>query len=208
MFDLQGQFTAKVISATDKACIVSYPTDEDWCGRVKSQRTIRRSLGRKKAEYDVSPTYDFDAQLLERIRIDKDGDPLDKNEATHVIDRLDRTESLSVEREGGAYRITLKVYGGARVVHVLKVPSQKAADDYYRNSGKTRFEGRNTETRSFLEPSGALYDSLFAGSEGYAAAEGIAPLKTIPINHKAAALTEMLLAIAEALSEDDIDPEA
>jgi hypothetical protein len=85
---------------------------------------------------------------------------------------------------------------GARVVHVLRMPTAKEMQDHERASTSVVAARRSVETRAFLEPSGALYDKLHISHEGYAG--------TVPIVHKSAAVSEV---IAQLAIEADEDPE-
>ena len=97
--------------------------------------------------------------------------------------------------EGINYRIEMKV-PGARVVHVLRMPTAKEMQDHERASTSVVAARRSIETRAFLEPSGALYDKLHISHDGYAGA--------VPIVHKSAAVSEV---IAKLAIEADEDPE-
>lgn len=205
-FDLFGIFKVRIIAETDKIVTVRYPTDDEWVRRVRATKTFRKSLGRKRAEFTPSSTGAFDAELFKKIRSDASID-LDEFESTHVIDRLDRTEVLSTEREGRVYVSTFKTFGGSIVSHSLRIPTEKAVRKYYDQSGKTTFEARNSEIRSYLEPSGPFYDEHFESATGYVIPENKTLLECVPINHKSVIISEMLMTIQEASQEDaDIDP--
>lgn len=205
-FDLFGIFTVRLIAEIDKIVTVRYPTDDEWVKRVRAMKTLRKSLGRKRAEFTPSSTGAFDAELFKKIRSDNSMD-LDEFESTNVIDRLDRTEVISTVREGRTYVSSFKTFGGSIVSHSLQIPSEKFVRKYYDQSGKTIFEARNSEIRSFLEPSGPFYDERFEAATGYVVPEGKQLLECIPINHKSVIISEMLMAIQEANQEDmDIDP--
>ena len=100
-----------------------------------------------------------------------------------------------VEREGIDYRIGMKV-PGARVTHVLRMPTAKEMQDHERASTSVIAARRSVETRAFLEPSGALYDKVHVSHDGYAGA--------VPIVHKSAAVSEVIGYLA---IEGDDDPE-
>jgi hypothetical protein len=137
----------------------------------------------------------INAELFAKIRTDKDGPAFDDAEAGMVIGRIERCAVANVEREGINYRIEMKV-PGARVVHVLRMPTAKEMQDHERASTSVVAARRSVETRAFLEPSGALYDKLHISHEVYAG--------TVPIVHKSAAVSEV---IAQLAIEADEDPE-
>jgi hypothetical protein len=112
-----------------------------------------------------------------------------------VIGRIERCAVANVEREGINYRIEMKV-PGARVSHVLRMPTAKEMQDHERASTSVVAARRSVETRAFLEPSGALYDKLHISHDGYAGG--------VPIVHKSAAVSEV---IAQLAIEADEDPE-
>jgi hypothetical protein len=133
--------------------------------------------------------------LFKKIRIDKDGPEFDDAEAGMVIARVERSQVTDIQREGVNYRVEMKV-PGARVTHVLRMPTAKEMQDHERASTTVVAARRSVETRAFLEPSGALYDKLHVSHEGYAGA--------VPIVHKSAAVSEV---IAQLAIEGDDDPE-
>jgi hypothetical protein len=198
MFDQSKEFLVKILSGTEKACTVRYPSDEDWCARTRAQRAIRRLLGRGKSQYEVAGAEEADAELLGKIRLDKDGVELDAAEAAKVIERLERCQVLDAERAGDRFRIEMRVAGG-RVVHVLKIATQKDVLDYGRASVRAVDGRRQQEIRLALEPAAELWAKVRVAVEGYANPE------TVPIVHKDVAVVE-LLAQVEALQEED-DPE-
>src|SRR5271157_1489625 len=109
----------------------------------------------------------------------RDRPEFDDAEAGMVIGRIERCTVTTVDREGINYRIEMKV-PGARVAHVLRMPTAKEMQDHERASTSIVAARRSVETRAFLEPSGALYDKLHVAHEGYAGA--------VPIVHKSAAV--------------------
>ena len=180
VFDAAKPFVVPILSGGEKQCEVRFPTDEEWCGWARSQRTVRPKIN---------------AELFAKIRTDKDGPEFDDAEAGMVIGRIERCTVVNVEREGDNYRIEMKV-PGARVTHVLRMPTAKEMQDHERASTSVVAARRSIETRAFLEPSGALYDKLHVSHGGYAGA--------VPIVHKSAVVSEV---IAQLSIEADDDPE-
>jgi hypothetical protein len=156
---------------------------------------VRHFLGRGKSQSEDVDLPKINAELFAKIRTDKDGPEFDDAEAGMVIGRIERCAVANVEREGINYRIEMKV-PGARVVHVLRMPTAKEMQDHERSSTSVVAARRSVETRAFLEPSGALYDKLHISHDGYAGA--------VPIVHKSAAVSEV---IAQLAIEADEDPE-
>ena len=197
LFDGSREFQIAILSGAEKTCSVRYPSDEEWCGWARAQRTVRRFLGRGKSQSEDLDLPRINAELFAKIRVDKDGPEFDEAEAGMVIGRIERSTVTNVEREGNNYRIEMKV-PGARVVHVLRMPTAKEMQDHERASTSVVAARRSIETRAFLEPSGALYDKLHVSHEGYAGA--------VPIVHKSAAVTEVITQLAIDADEED-DPE-
>src|ERR1700722_11444798 len=194
-FDASKPFVVSILSGGVKSCEVRFPSDDEWCAWARAQRTVRHFLGRGKLHSEDEDRPQNNAELFSHIRIDKDGPEFDGAEAVMVIGRIERCAVATVEREGINYRIEMKV-PGARVVHVLRMPTAKEMQDHERASPSVVAARRSVETRAFLEPSGALYDKLHVLHDGYAGA--------VPIVHKSAAVSEV---IAQLAIEADEDPE-
>jgi hypothetical protein len=197
MFNSQSTFVVPVISGGRKECRVRFPTDAEWCERTRKQRSVRRFLGRGKSEFEALDSSVIDVELLERIRQDKDGVLFDAAEAAAVLAKLERAiVDGECEREGDQFRVALRV-PGAVVEHLVGIPTRKQMDKHEASSVKIVGARRAQEIRGFLEPSGELYDAIVKKSEGY-----VGP---VPIVHKAAVISEVLVALAaedeEALPE-------
>ena len=76
-------------------------TDDEWCRWARSQRTVRRFLGRGKSQSEDLDLPKINAELFAKIRTDKDGPEFDDAEAGIVIGRIERCTVTNVEREGG-----------------------------------------------------------------------------------------------------------
>lgn len=195
MFDASKPFEVPILSGGEKRCEVRFPSDDEWCRWARAQRTVRHFLGRGKSQSEDVDLSKVNAELFAKIRTDNDGPEFDEAEAGMVIGRIERCTVANVEREGINYRIEIKV-PGARVVHVLRMPTAKEMLDHERASTSVVAARRSIETRAFLEPSGVLYDKLHISHDGYAGA--------VPIVHKSAAVSEV---IAQLGIEADDDPE-
>ena len=195
MFDATKTIEVHILSGGDKRCEVRFPTDAEWCGWARAQRTVRHFLGRGKSQSEEVDLPKINADLFAKIRIDKDGPEFDDADAGMVIGRIERATITDVEREGNNYRLEMKVAGG-KVEHVLRMPTAREIQEHERASTSVVAARRSVETRAFLEPSGALYDKLHVSHDGYAAA--------VPIVHKSAAVSEV---IAQLAIEGDDDPE-
>jgi hypothetical protein len=196
--DVSKPFKVRIFSGEEKICTVRYPTKEEFCERVRKIKAVRRSLGRDKAQFDPSNQHQVDAELFEKIRQDKDGPSYDAAEAAQVIERVERCEVVSIEREGNYYRVEMKAHR-CDLVHTLRIP--KAADmlEYERMMPRPTHGNRTTEFRLALEPSIYLWSKCEPQVEGYA------DPGNVPVWHMDAAIQEVLR--QKALDEDEPDPE-
>jgi hypothetical protein len=194
-FDASKTIVVPILSGGEKQCEVRFPTDPEWCAWARSQRTVRHFLGRGKSQSEELDLPKINAELFAKIRVDKDGPEFDDAEAGMAIGRVERCTVASVEREGDNYRIAMKV-PGARVEHVLRMPTAKEMQEHERASTSVVAGRRSVETRAFLEPSGLLYDKLHVSHDGYES--------DVPIVHKSAAVSEV---IAQLAIDGDEDPE-
>ena len=110
---------------------------------------MRHFLGRGKSQSEDVDLPKINAELFAKIRTDKDGPEFDDAEAGMVIGRIERCAVANVEREGINYRIEMKI-PGARVVHVLRMPTAKEMQDHERASTSVVAARRSVETRAFL----------------------------------------------------------
>jgi len=195
VFDATKPIVVPILSGGEKRCEVRFPTDDEWCAWARAQRTVRHFLGRGKSQSEDLDLPKINAELFAKVRTDKDGPEFDDAEAGLVIGRVERCAVTGIDRQGNNYRIDMKV-PGARVAHVLRMPTAKEMQDHERASTSVVAARRSIETRAFLEPSGLLYDKLHVSHDGYAAA--------VPIIHKSAAVSEV---IAQLAIEADDDPE-
>lgn len=190
-------FTVTVRSGEEqKKCRLRFPTDQEWEERVRKVKVLRTAVGRDKYQSDAPGEKAADAELFNRIWLDRDGQSqsFDDAEASRAISKIDNSRVLSAEQDGGRYRITLEV-PTAEVMALLRPPSRKQVDEYERRS-MTFLSGRRTqEFRSTLEPAKELFDALVVETEGYPD-----PCR-IPIIHKFAFITELLTQCEEAVGE-------
>lgn len=196
MFDASQQFQLKLLSGTEKICLVRFPTDEEACDRARKLVVHIRTGEHGGTKRDVPNSEEADQELFEKIRVDRDGAPLEAADAVTVIERLLGVEVLDSSREGETIRVELKVFR-ARVVHVLRVPTLGQIRKYGRAVSGVENMRRHRELRTMLEPAGPFWDSLLVKTEGYA--EG----SKIPILHKDAAIDEMIYQIDLAMREPD-----
>ena len=216
MFDSRSEFAVEIMSGGEKRCTLQYPTDAMWCAVSRKRRVVESFLGRRKSQSRVVGGEAATAELFTKIRLDSlcaGRDEFDEAEACAAIDKLSRCQVLSCEREGNAYRVTMRVYAGMlehegqlrdayqRVEHILRIPLQADSLAYSRAAVPPSTDGPNSrEIRVYLEPSAEFWAKIGTAASGYA--EG----SSVPIVHKDSAI----IALRQALdvgSEDD-DPEA
>ena len=112
-------------SAGVKTIRVRFPSDEEWTERQRRRKVIIKQLGRGVSETIIANGEDADAALLAKIRVPEEGAPdVDAFEASRIMEQLSQAEVDDVAQAGDAFRVTLRVLGGA-VAHVLRMPSAK-----------------------------------------------------------------------------------
>lgn len=187
MFDTTKPFIVEIVSGGIRRAIVRYPTDDEWCQRVKAQRILRHDIGRGRSTSEVTPLLQHDDALF-RVLLNgsKPEADFDDYEASLVIDTLAKAEvAESASLSDAQLRVTLAVFGKVETVHLLRSPRRKEVVDYGRAAVKVTHLQRGAETKLMLEPSGRLYDELIISTEGYESTS------LIPIVHKDAVIVEV-----------------
>jgi len=180
-----------------KTAQLRLPTNEEMLERLDQQRSIRRTIGRRKSQTEFVPNLKADLDLFNKIRLDKDGTEFDEFEAGNAISKLSFCEVTDCQRAGDEYRVTLRTPFG-ETVHMVKIPTQRDITVYRRTVvSSTDLPHGQEELRYRIEPAVDLYDSVVTKIEGYAAS--IKP-SDVPPHHKSAVVVELVQAI------DDLDP--
>lgn len=180
-----------------KTAQLRLPTNEEMLERLDQQRSIRRTIGRRKSQTEFVPNLKADLDLFNRIRLDKDGAEFDEFEAGNAISKLSFCEVTDCQRAGDEYRVILRTPFGD-TVHMVKIPTQRDITVYRRTVvSSTDLPHGQEELRYRIEPAVDLYDSVVTKIEGYAAS--IKPAD-VPPHHKSAVVVELVQAI------DDLDP--
>jgi len=122
MFDTSKEFVVRILSGTEKRCVVRWPTDVEWCNRARRIKSIRRMLGRGKSEYEPGDLQTIDAEFLATIRKAEQTVELDGAEASAIVDRLGGCSIAEVSRSGDTFRLELRHFG-SDMAHVLKTPT-------------------------------------------------------------------------------------
>jgi hypothetical protein len=180
-----------------KTAQLRLPTNEEMLERLDQQKSIRRTIGRRKSQTEFVPNLKADLDLFNKIRLDKDGAEFDEFEAGNAILKLSFCEVTDCQRAGDEYRVTLRTPFG-ETVHMLKIPTQRDITVYRRTVvSSTDLPHGQEELRYRIEPAVDLYDSVVTKIEGYAASFKPAD---VPPHHKSAVIVELVQAI------DDLDP--
>jgi len=180
-----------------KTAQLRLPTNEEMLERLDQQRSIRRTIGRRKSQTEFVPNLKADLDLFSKIRLDEDGAEFDEFEAGNAISKLSFCEVTDCQRAGDEYRVTLRTPFG-ETVHMVKIPTQRDITVYRRTVvSSTDLPHGQEELRYRIEPAVDLYDSVVTKIEGYAAS--IKPAD-VPPHHKSAVVVELVQAI------DDLDP--
>jgi len=180
-----------------KTAFLRLPTNQEMLERLDQQKSIRRTIGRRKSQTEFVPNLKADLDLFCKIRLDKDGAEFDEFEAGNAISKLTFCEVTDCQRAGDEYRVTLRTPFG-ETIHQVKIPTQRDITVYRRTVvSSTDLPHGQEELRYRIEPSVGLYDSVATKVEGYAAS--LKPAD-VPPHHKSAVVVELVQAI------DDLDP--
>ena len=180
-----------------KTAFLRLPTNPEMLERLDQQKSIRRTIGRRKSQTEFVPNLKADLDLFTKIRLDKDGAEFDEFEAGNAISKLVFCEVTDCKRAGDEYRVTLRTPFG-ETIHQVKIPTQRDITVYRRTVvSSTDLPHGQEELRYRIEPSVGLYDSVVAKIEGYA---GSLKPADVPPHHKSAVVVELVQAI------DDLDP--
>jgi hypothetical protein len=181
-----------------KAARVRLPTSDEMLGRLAQQKSIRRTIGRRKSQTEYVPNPKADLALFNQLRLDKDGPEFDEFEASNALSKLTYCEVTDCERAGDEYRITLKTPFGD-TTHTMRIPTQRDVTLYRRTVvSATDLPHGQEELRYRTEPAIDLYNSVVTKAEGYADSLKI---EDVPPHHKSAVVVELVQAI------DDLDPQ-
>lgn len=196
MFDATRPITMNLRSPEGlKTIQLRFPSDDEWTERQRRRKVIIKQLGRGISETVVPNSQDVDAALLAKIRAEEQ-DPVevDPFEASRIIEQLSQAEVDDVIQTGDAFRITLRVLGGA-VAHVLAMPSAKDVFEYRRAFARILDLPFNKQELTInLTAAGALYKKLARAAEGYAG--------DVPIIHQAVAVKAAIDALDAGFQED------
>jgi hypothetical protein len=180
-----------------KTAFLRLPTNQEILDRLDQQKSIRRTIGRRKSQTEFVPNLKADLDLFTKIRLDKDGAEFDEFEAGNAISKLTFCEVMDCQRAGDEYRINLRTPFG-ETVHLVKIPTQRNITVYRRTVvSATDLPHGQEELRYRMEPAVELYDSVVSNVEGYAAS--FKP-SDVPPHHKSAVVVELVQSI------DDLDP--
>ncbi|MBA3973350.1 MAG: hypothetical protein C0504_03920 [Candidatus Solibacter sp.] len=181
-----------------KAVRVRFPSDEEWIERQRKRKVIVKQLGRGVSETSIPNSEDADAALLAKIRVPEENAPdVDAFEASRVIEQLSHAEVDDVVQAGDAFRVTLRVLGGA-VTHLLKMPSAKDVFEYRRGFARVLDLPYNRQELIInLAPAASLYKRLAQAAEGYAG--------EVPVIHQAVAVKAAIDAL-DAAFQETVDP--
>jgi hypothetical protein len=194
--DIPAEGIAIRVPNPPKTALVRLPTNQEMLERLDRQKSIRRTIGRRKSQTEFVPNEKADLDLFVKIRLDK-GAEFDEYEAANAISKLTYCEVTGCQRAGDEYRITVKTPFGA-TIHSVEIPTQRDITFYRRAvMSATDLPHGQEELRYRMEPAVALYDSVASKIEGYAASFKPAD---VPPHHKSAVVLELVQAI------DELDP--
>jgi hypothetical protein len=194
--DVEMRGVTVKVANPPKTAVLGLPTNAQMLERLDAQRSIRRSIGRRKSQTEFVPNLKADLDLFNKIRQDK-GSEFDEYEASNALAKLTYCEVTDCAQSDDEYRITLKTAFG-ETVHTVRKPSERDKTVYRRSVvSATDLPHGQEELRYRIEPAVALYDSVAAKIEGYIANYKPAD---VPPHHKSAVVVEVIQ------SMDDEDP--
>ena len=91
-----------------KTALLRLPTNQEMLDRLDQQKSIRRTIGRRKSQTEFVPNPKADLDLFNKIRLDKGGAEFDEFEAGNAISKLTFCEVTDCQRAGDEYRVTLR----------------------------------------------------------------------------------------------------
>src|ERR1039458_1677228 len=68
-----------------KTAMVRLPTSQEMLDRLAQQKSIRRTIGRRKSQTEFVPNPKADLDLFNQIRLDKGGAEFDEFEAGNAV---------------------------------------------------------------------------------------------------------------------------
>jgi len=176
-----------------KTVRVRFPTDDEWIERQRRRKVIVKSLGRGISETVIPNGEDVDAALLGKIRTEEEPE-VDAFEAQKIIEQLATCDVDDVVLAGDAFRVTLRVLGGA-VTHLLKMPSAKDVNTYRRSFARVLDLPFNRQELTInIRAAADLWKKLVEATEGYAG--------DAPIIHQAVAVKAAIDALDTSFQED------
>jgi hypothetical protein len=176
-----------------KVAVLRLPNSAEITARNDAQKSIRRSLGRRKSQTDPVPNFKADLELFNKIRVDK-GLDFDEYEARNAILKITEAEVTGCDRTGDQYVISVRT-PFCSTIHTIGIPTAKQLNQYRLTVvNSTELPHNQEELRYRTQSAVDLYDGLSAVSTGYA--EGT----EVPAHHKFAVVSELVQAI------DEFDP--
>ncbi len=196
MFNSKERCTVTVISGGKKTAQVDFPSDKQWCDLTSKKKSVKRQTGRGLGTWeDLGNQYKVDEEIFKALN--PSGDAFDEYECSKAMDRLAKASVESVDRvESNQIKITLAVFGKSEVSHLMKMPTLADRVEHERESSSLDPHKRGLLLTVSLQPSGELYDRLIVSTDGYDEAS------SVPIVHKAAALSE-LISFCRKLEDED-----
>lgn len=162
-----------------KVATVSYPTDEMLAQR---ERDVRVFYTKGSALAQEEGRDEAEDKLIAKIL--KSGDP---ECGAEVLGKLLRATPDAPEQTADGYRIPITVVAEIKTIHELREPTTKERRKFS-NASYTLGDMRYGKQRAIgnLMAAVEFYDALDPKVEGYA------DIKSVPANHKAAAIKAML----------------
>lgn len=202
MFDSKLELGIKLPSPEGvKRVSVSFPSDADWIEWRRKKKIKHKDLGRRSTQVQAIDPEPCDLDLIRKSQRTPEGEPpveIDEAEAYLIVRRLlECSVDAEPEREGGHYVIAMRVLGGHRTVHTLRVPTAKEYFAYDRVARDIRANQYGfTEIRVNYQAAADFYKKLLVEVKGYVD-------DIVPVTHK----MEVINVLVQEFQGDDEEPD-
>lgn len=184
------------LGLSNRKVTVRWPSDDEWIEYDRQTRLITEQLGDGSSRTITEGEEAASTGLLRKINLN--GEPCEEDDAAAVTLMLSRCETGRPDRAGQVIEIPLTILGGIETRHFLRLPTEKELRNFNNSAWSVRNRRRTSEIKADLRLMSKFYDTLTdRAPEGYEDGSGV------PVIHKQAVISELLLTINEIKRERD-----